>query len=76
MLGSIFALILTIVNIVLPLSIRLRLWPLLAYIILMTTVFADWARANETLALVFTGVVILGIMASWICTAVRCLRTY
>ena len=76
MLGSIFALIITVTNIVLLVSIRLRLWPLLAYVILMMTAFADWARANEALALVFMGVVILMILASWIRTAIQYFRAY
>lgn len=76
MLGSIFALLLTIANIILLLSIRLRLWPLLIYILLMVTAFADWAKANELLALVFMGVIIAGIIASWIRTAVNYFRAY
>ena len=76
MLGSIFALIITIANIVLLVSIRLRLWPLLIYIIIMATAFADWARANETLALVGMGIMALGIVASWIRTAINHFRAY
>ncbi len=76
MLGSIFALIITVANIILILSIRLRLWPLLLYIILMMTAFADWANANETLAFVFMGVILAGIIASWIRTAVNHFRAY
>ena len=76
MLGSIFALIITIGSIILTLSIRLRLWPILIYITLMATTFADWARTNETLALMGMGIVVLGIVASWICTAINHFRAY
>ena len=76
MLGSIFALIITIGSIILTLSIRLRLWPLLIYIIIMATAFADWARTNETLALVGMGIVALCIVASWIRTAINHFRAY
>lgn len=76
MLGSIFALGLTIANIIFIISIRLRLWPLLLYIILQMTVFADWARANETLALVFMGGILFGIATSWVRTAINHFRAY
>ncbi len=76
MLGSIFALVLTVANIIFIVSIRLRLWPLLLYITLMMTAFADWARANETTAFVFLGVILAGIIASWIRTAIKHFRAY
>lgn len=55
---------------------KLRLTIPLLYIILLATVFNEWAAKNETLSIVIFGALMALVVASWVVTIVRTVRSW
>lgn len=73
-LASILRLFLTVLSLSLQVLIKLRLGIPLLYTVLMCTVFADWAAANNTLAVVILLALLATVALSWVVSFVRRVR--